>query len=106
MRIALAPMDGYNIIEGTADILCHCSTLTEAAAVLNYLNMKPLSALEKSIARQAVYNWVNEVKARKELKAAKKARQKANKQKKLALTEQTTSDQEETGIEVPTLPEI
>lgn len=105
MKIGLSADGKYNIIEG-ADVLCRCKTLTEAGAVLHYLNMKNMTTLERGIARVCINNWDNEVKARKELKAAKKARQKANRQKKLVLMEQTTSDQEETEIEVPALPEI
>ena len=76
MRIGLAADGKYNIIDGN-DILCRCKTLTEAGAVLHYLNMKPITMLERGIARVCINNWDNEVKARQELKEAKKARQKA-----------------------------
>lgn len=102
MKIGLTPTGKYIIAEGT-DILCQCATLTEASAVLLYLSLKPVSALEKGIARTAIINYDNEIKAMKEQKAAKKAKQKA---KKFSQTEKTTADLEETGIEVPDLPEI
>lgn len=114
MRLGLSPKGGYNILEGTADIICHCKTLTEASAVLQYLNLKPLSVLEKSIARQAVYNWDNEVKELQEKKIAKKARQKAKaKARKVTPAPETVTPEpaeenktDPDEIEVPSLPEV
>ena len=76
MRLGLTANGEYSIIEGN-DVLCQCSTLTEASAVLHYLNMRPITILERGIARTAIHNWDNKVKEKRELKAAKKARQKA-----------------------------
>lgn len=105
MKIGLTTTGKYTIAEGS-DILCQCSTLTEASAVLLYLSMKPITVLERGIARTAILNWDNEIKSRQEQKAAKKARQKANrKAKKLSQTEKTPVDPEE-EIVVPALPEV
>ena len=81
MKIGLSADGKYNIIEGT-DVLCRCNTLTEAGAILHYLNMKPITVLERGIARTAIHNWDNEVREKQEQRAAKKARQKANRKAK------------------------
>lgn len=81
MKLGLTANGKYNIIEGN-DVLCQCSTLTEAGAVLHYLNMKNMTVLERGIARTAIHNWDSEVKEKQDLKAAKKARQKAHRKAK------------------------
>lgn len=83
MRIGLTENGKYNIIEGN-DVLCQCATLTEASAVLLYLSMKPVTVLERGIARTAIHNWDEERKQKQEQRAAKKARQKAQKKAKTA----------------------
>lgn len=83
MRIGLTANGKYNIIDGN-DVLCQCADLTSASAVLLYLSLRPVTVLEKSIARLAIHNWDMAVKAEEErkqaVKQAKKARQKARKQ--------------------------
>ena len=111
MRIGLLPTGKYAIIDGNSTVLCQCNRLTDAACVLEYLTLTPMSALEKSIARQAVFNWDNEVKAKAEAKARKKAKQKAKKKLPEPETaaaepvEEVKKDPAETDIEVPDLPE-
>ena len=111
MRIGLLPTGKYAIIDGNSTVLCQCNRLTDAACVLEYLTLTPMSALEKSIARQAVFNWDNEVQAKAEAKARKRAR--AKERKKLLISETVTpepaeeekNNPAETDIEVPDLPE-
>lgn len=103
MRIGLAANGRYNIIEGN-DILCQCKTLTEAGATLHYLNMKPMTVLERGIARVCINNWDSEVKAKQEQKEAKKARQKAKAKARKTASPDTGSpepmtDQSETMTE-------
>lgn len=113
MRIGLATNGKYNILDGNSDILCQCERLTDAACVLEYLTLTPMSALEKSIARQAVFNWDNKQRELQEKKKAKKARAKAKaKEKKTPAPETVTpepAEEKETApeeIEVPSLPEV
>ena len=81
MKLELTPTGKYTITEGS-DMLCQCGTLTEASAVLHYLNMKPITVLERGIARTAIHNWDTEVREKQDLRAAKKARQKAHRKEK------------------------
>ena len=109
MRIERTINGKYNIIAGNSSVLFQSDRLTDTACVLEYLNLSPMSALEKSIARQAVFNWDNENQAKAEAKAEKKA--KAKKKLLNPKTETTEpaekdSDQEETEISVPDLPEV
>lgn len=107
MRIGLLPTGQYAIIEGNANVLFQCDRLTDAVCVLEYMTLSPMSAPEKTIARQSVLNWDNERKAKQEIKAAKLARKRAKrKARKLAQIEMSAKNPGETDIEVPTLPEI
>lgn len=94
MKLGLTANGKYNIIEGN-DVLCQCATLTEAGAVLHYLNMKNMTMLERGIARTAILNWDNEVKEKQELKSAKKARQKAHRKAKKTPSPDTRSPKTE-----------
>lgn len=109
MRIERTINGKYNIIAGNSSVLFQSDRLTDTACVLEYLNLSPMSALEKSIARQAVFNWDNENQAKAEAKAEKKARAKAK--KKTPAPETATLEPAENGtepgeIEVPSLPEV
>lgn len=98
MKIGLSADGKYNIIEG-ADVLCRCKTLTEAGAVLHYLNMKNMTTLERGIARVCINNWDSEVKAEQEKKQAKKARQKARVKARKTASPEPMTDQSETMTE-------
>ena len=56
MRIERTINGRYNIITGNSSVLFQSDRLTDTACVLEYLNLSPMSALEKSIARQAIFN--------------------------------------------------
>ena len=94
MKLGLTANGKYNIIEGN-EVLCQCATLTEAGAVLHYLNMKNMTMLERGIARTAILNWDNEVKEKQKLKSAKKAREKAHRKAKKTPSPDTGSPKTE-----------
>ena len=108
MRIGLTPTGKYNIIEGN-EVLCQCADLTSASAVQLYLSMRPITALERSIARTSILNWDNEVREKQEKKTAKKARQKAREKARKETINPEPVEEKKTDpdeIEVPSMPEV
>lgn len=104
MKIGLTPEGKYSISEGSS-VLCQCPTLTEASAVMLYLANSPITTMERETARNAILDWDNQVKAKREKAATRRANQKAHKQQNLSQKEDIAVTPEE-GIIVPDLPEV